>query len=167
MSREGDAYSTAEKAVNMSMREPLAHYFIASSHNTYLTGHQLTGTSSAEMYRQALLSGCRCVEVDVWDGPDGEPMVYHGYTLTTRIKLSDVVRAIKETAFVSSAYPVVISLEDHCNIAQQKTMAQMFTSVFGDELLSHDIRITQTTWDRVNPNLPSPEGECVCVCVCV
>ena len=41
------------------MDQSLAHYFISSSHNTYLTGRQFGGKSSVEMYRQVLLSGCR------------------------------------------------------------------------------------------------------------
>jgi hypothetical protein len=49
------------------MRHPLTHYFISSSHNTYLLEDQLNGPSSVEGYIRALGNGCRCIKGEIVD----------------------------------------------------------------------------------------------------
>ncbi|XP_042599736.1 1-phosphatidylinositol 4,5-bisphosphate phosphodiesterase eta-1 isoform X1 [Cyprinus carpio] len=129
-----DVFNPQHNDVNQDMDQPLCNYFIASSHNTYLTGDQLLSHSKTDMYAWVLQAGCRCVEVDCWDGPDGEPMVQHGYTLTSKITFKSVIETINKYAFVNNEFPVILSIENHCNIQQQKKIAQHLKEIFGDKL---------------------------------
>ncbi|XP_066432131.1 1-phosphatidylinositol 4,5-bisphosphate phosphodiesterase delta-4 isoform X2 [Eleutherodactylus coqui] len=150
-SAEGSIFSVSHVPIYQDMTQPLCHYFISSSHNTYLMEDQLRGHSSVEGYIRALKRGCRCVEVDTWDGPNGEPIVYHGHTFTSKILFKDVISAINKYAFRVSEYPVILSLENHCSVEQQDTMAQHLKSILGGKL------VTSTLDGRIPVQLPSPE----------
>ena len=112
--------------------------------------------SSVEAYVRALRQGCRCVEceytklslfysgsflhlsfiilshfpVDCWEATE-YPIIFHGKTLTSKIKFTDVVNAIKEHAFVASEFPLILSIEQHCEVPQQQFQARYFKEVFG------------------------------------
>ncbi|KAH8385202.1 hypothetical protein KR200_005718 [Drosophila serrata] len=148
-SKQNDLWNSKYDSVFMDMNQPLSSYWIASSHNTYLTGDQFSSESSCEAYARALRMGCRCIELDCWNGPDNLPYIFHGHTMTSKIKFMDVIKTIKDHAFITSEYPVILSIEQNCSLEQQRNMAQALIEVFGDMLLTQPC-------DRNEQHLPSP-----------
>ncbi|OAK95621.1 hypothetical protein IQ06DRAFT_232289 [Phaeosphaeriaceae sp. SRC1lsM3a] len=126
---------------DLLLNRPLNEYFVSSSHNTYLLGRQVAGESSTEAYISALQKGCRCLEIDCWDGGDGLPVVMHGRTLTKAISFHDTIKVINKFAFTESPYPLILSLEDsdspHTTTAEdpkkpKKTKTSNITKLLGD-----------------------------------
>ena len=139
-----------QKAPEAKLSRPLNEYFISSSHNTYLLGRQVAGNSSIEAYIRALQKACRCVEIDCWDGADGRPIVLHGRTLTSSVLFSDCISVIGKYAFVESPYPLMLSLEVHCNDEQQQVMVDIMTKELGERLVREPYAANATA-------LPAPE----------
>lgn len=133
-----------------TLDRPLNEYFISSSHNTYLLGRQVAGVSSVEGYIAALIKGCRCIEIDCWDGDNGRPMVTHGRTMTTKIPFEDCVSVIAKFAFNSSPYPLIVSLEVHCCPEQQLAMVELMKTYFNTMMVTEPIMPNSTS-------LPSPD----------
>ena len=123
-----DSYDPWALRPGGSLDHPLSQYWVNSSHNTYLTGDQLQSRSSVEAYTKSLFRGCKCLELDCWDGgTDGlQPVVFHGHTLTSKITFESICRVVQAYLVAHpSSYPIILSLENHCSHPAQLAMATL------------------------------------------
>ena len=92
--------------------------------------------------------------MDCWDGGSenkNEPIIYHGYTITSKIFFKDTIEnAVKPYAFFKSEYPLILSIENHCSVECQNKMADYLINILGDMLYTGNVEETKT-------ELPSPE----------
>ncbi|CAF3203453.1 unnamed protein product [Rotaria sp. Silwood2] len=133
------------------MTRPLTDYFISTSHNTYLFNSQVMGDSNPEAYNRVLRAGCRAVELDCYDGENGQPIVKHAHTLVKPCLFESIIRSIKPNLFSKSPYPVVLDLENHCSLEQQQEMARILEEILGDHLINKPLS------EEYSIVLPSPE----------
>ena len=133
LSPDNSVFTNQHGKIYHDMTRPLSKYYILTSHNTSLVGHQPVGVSTIEGYIWTLLHGWWSVEhkfflcsfyfmiidahikVDIYDG-DKEPIIFHGKTFTTKVPLWQVCQPIAHYAFVTSPYPVIISAKVHCSL---------------------------------------------------
>lgn len=135
MSEEGDVFNPAHLQVCQDMSQPITHYYIASSHKTFLLEDQLTGPCSVEGYQRALLSGCRYVEIEIHDGHDGYPVVKRPNSRPPGIPVQAVLNTIHDFAFIRSEFPLIVSIECFASPAQQNILVTFLRCCFGRRLL--------------------------------
>ncbi|XP_034042460.1 inactive phospholipase C-like protein 1 [Thalassophryne amazonica] len=133
--------------VCQDMTMPLSHYYISTSYRSYLLDDQVHGKADLGGLIKALQAGCRCLELGVTDGPDGEPVLgvdsdpnaplnlhHHHHHHHSPVPIRSALEVVNKYAFLTSQYPLLVYLCQSCSPGQQQTLAEHLKKVFGSRL---------------------------------
>ncbi|XP_062862516.1 inactive phospholipase C-like protein 1 isoform X2 [Trichomycterus rosablanca] len=164
-STECQLFDPEHQHVCQDMSLLLCHYYISASYRSYLLEDQVHGKADLLGLTRALQAGCRCLELGVTDGPDGEPVLgvdqgqdskhhhhQHHHHHHSPVTLLSALEVINKYAFLTSQYPLLLYLCHRCSLSQQHTLAQHLKKVFGTKLYRPETK----TVGRF-ASLPSPE----------
>ncbi|MED6245259.1 hypothetical protein ATANTOWER_000875 [Ataeniobius toweri] len=154
--------------VCQDMNLPLSHYYISTSYRSYLLDDQVHGRADLGGLIKALQSGCRCLELGVTDGPEGEPLLgvdfgpdisrhhhHHHHHHHAPVTIRSALEVVNKYAFLTSQYPLLLYLCHRCSPGQQRTMAHHLKKVFGSRLYTPEA-LHVSLGGRAT-TLPSPE----------
>ncbi|MFT7815776.1 inactive phospholipase C-like protein 1 isoform X1 [Arapaima gigas] len=161
-SPECSLFDPEHQHVCQDMSFPLTHYYISTSYRSYLLEDQVHGRAELRGLLHALQVGCRCLELGVTDGPDGEPLLGVEHNCQSAqdpgappVTIYSALEVVNKYAFFSSPYPLLLYLCQHCSPPQQQVLAQHLRRAFGSRLY---IPATQNgTLSGRGTQLPSPE----------
>ncbi|XP_061826817.2 inactive phospholipase C-like protein 1 isoform X1 [Nerophis lumbriciformis] len=169
-SHECQLLDPEHEGVCQDMNMPLSHYYISTSYRSYLLDDQVHGRADLGGLIKALQSGCRCLELGVTDGPEGEPLlgVDYGPDISCHhhhhhqqhhhhvpVTIRSALEVVNKYAFLTSQYPLLVYLCQRCTPGQQRTMAQHMKKVLGSRLYTPE-SLPVSLGGRAT-TLPSPE----------
>lgn len=166
-SQENTAFDPCRSdEVYQDMTQPLSHYFIHASDHLNIISHATCAEDYLSSYQNDLRNGCRAIELHCWDGTTS-PIVTSYFKhvneslspspsgTSIEIPLEEVLNVIKKSAFVTSQYPLILFIENHCSLPMQEIIAYYALAVFGDKLVpANEIAYGSDVSGR---HLPSPE----------
>lgn len=134
-SDENDLLDPARgKSGSDDMTQPLSHYWINASHDTYWNNWD--GTADEGMYLAALHRGVRCLELDVWDSQTGEPVLSRKKPTDENVptvNIQVVLKAIRQFILENSqTSPIILNIENHCSFKVQEKLAEYFFAILGN-----------------------------------
>lgn len=123
------------------MNHPLSHYWIMSSHDTFLNcWNRQNPILDEQMYLAVLYRGVRCLELDVWDGYvgseyAGEPVIAREQPTADQdpaFSMEIALKAIRQFLQTNpKAYPIILNIENHCSYPVQEKMAEYLFQILG------------------------------------